>query len=316
MAGDHHHHHHDHGHHGHSHSHGHDHGDLKALGIALAITASFMGVEFVAGHLFGSLAVIADAWHMLSDAGSLGLALFATWIGRRPRSTRKTFGYRRLEVLAALANGVLLAAAAVLIVAEAWERWSHPLPIDGLPVAGIGFAGLVINLVTAAFLHHRSKENVNVRAALAHVLGDALGSCAAIGAGLVVYWTGELRADPLLSVAVSLLLLWSAWRILKDTSHILMEGTPEGLDPKVIERAILTVPGVGSVHDLHLWSISAEEPALMAHVVLAEGTAHGERVARSVCNLLESQFEIHHATIQPEEAPPRIVQLGTPVTPP
>lgn len=314
MAGGHDHHDHDHAHDHHGHGHGHSHGtsDIRALALALSVTAVFAVFEFIAGNLFGSLAVIADAWHMLSDSGSLALALFATWIGRRPRSPRKTFGYRRIEVLAALANGALLAAAAVLIVGEAWERWWNPPQVEGLKVAAIGLAGLVVNLASAAFLHGRGEENVNVRAALAHVLGDALGSCAAIAAGLVVYWTGELRADPALSVAVSFILFWSAWRILRDTSHILMEGTPEGLDPIEIERAILSVAGVGSVHDLHLWSIAPGQSAVTAHIVLFEGTAHGERVARAVCDLLEARFHIHHATIQPEEAPPKIVQLGTP----
>jgi cobalt-zinc-cadmium efflux system protein len=152
---------------------------------------------------------------------------------------------------------------------------------------------------------------VNVRAALAHVLGDLLGSCAAIASGLIVYWTGLLRADPLLSVVVSVLLLWGSWRIIGETGHILMEGTPEGIDAAELEAAIHRVPGVGSVHDLHVWLIAAGQPAVTAHIVLAAGVFHGEQIARSVCEMLERQFHVHHATIQPEPRPPGIVQLGT-----
>jgi cobalt-zinc-cadmium efflux system protein len=304
---------HDHDHHGHEHSH-HQHGqsaDLRALIVALVLTLLITGVELVGAALYQSLALTADGWHMFSDAGSLALAVFATMIARRPRSARKTFGYHRLEVLAALANGVLLAAASVLIVHEAWVRWWSPSDVKGWQVAIVGAVSLIVNLLSAYLLHRRGHDNMNVRAALAHILGDVLGSCAAIAAGLVVQLTGERRADPLLSIVVSVLLLWSSWRIISETAHILMEGTPEGFDARKIEVAIARVPGVGSVHDLHVWSIAAGQPAVTAHVVLAEGAYHGEQVARAVCELLERQFQIQHATIQPEPRPPAIVQLGT-----
>lgn len=271
----------------------------------------FIAVEFVAAHLTGSLALLADAWHMVSDAGSLALALGASVLARRPRSVRKTFGYRRLEVLAALVNGVLLGVAAVLIVFEAIDRLQNPQPVKGLGVAIVGGAGLAVNLAAAAILLRGAKGSVNVRAALAHVLGDALGSVAAIAAGLIVYFTGETRADPILSMFVAVLLLWGAWRVVSETAHILMEGTPEGLDPADVERTIREVPGVASVHDLHIWSITAGEPAVTAHVVLEDGGWHGEEVAQSVCSALERRFHLHHATIQPEPPPRRIVQLGT-----
>jgi cobalt-zinc-cadmium efflux system protein len=316
-------HHHDHGHdHSHEHEHDHEHGRAhdhspgrtsattqRALASALALTATFMVVEFVAGHLARSLALIADAWHMLSDVGALSLALFATRLGGRPRSARKTFGYKRFEVLAALANGVLLGAAAVLIVSEAVQRLRAPTDVAGLTVVGVGVAGLVVNL-SAAWLLHRDTHSVNVRAALAHVLGDALGSCAAIVAGLVVHFTGENRADPLLSMGVALILLWSAWRIVSETAHILMEGTPAGFDPVAIEQALLEVPGVASVHDVHVWSISAGEPAVTAHVVLEPGPWHGVLVAREAAQQLEQRWGIRHCTIQPEPPDPGLVQLG------
>lgn len=291
--------------HGHAHSHR---GTTRALGLALALTASFMVVEFVAGHLTGSLALLADAGHMLSDVGSLSLALFATWIARRPPSANKTYGYKRFEVLAALANGVLLGVAAVIIGLEAHERWHAPRDVHGVGVIAVGVAGLVINLVSAAILHERGRHNVNVRAAMAHVLADALGSCAAIVAGLVVFFTGETRADPLLSVVVATILLWGASRLVGEAAHILMEGTPQGFNPAEVERTIQSVEGVASVHDLHLWSITSGEPALTAHVVLQPGH-RGEVVARSVAAAVESAFHIHHCTIQPEAPPAGIVQL-------
>jgi cobalt-zinc-cadmium efflux system protein len=307
---------HDHDHAGHGHAHGHGHhahtADLKALAVALGLTALFMVVEFVAASYLGSLALAADAWHMLSDVGSLGLAAFATTLAGRPRSVRKTFGYRRFEVLAALANGVLLGVASVLIVREAWERLWTPPSVGGTGVAVVGAVGLLVNILSAWFLQARSQGNVNVRAALAHVLGDALGSCAAIAAGLIIHFTGETRADPILSVVVSFVLLWSAWRVISEATHILMEGAPEGFDAAEIESVIGRVPGVASVHDLHVWSIASGIPAVTAHIVMAEGAYHGEQVAQSVCAALKRQFEIEHATIQPEPRPPGIVRLGVP----
>jgi cobalt-zinc-cadmium efflux system protein len=300
-------------HHGHHHHHGHDgDDDSVTLALALGITLAVAIGEVAAGFWTGSLAVIADAWHMLSDAGSLGLALAATRLATRPRSLRKTFGYRRLEVLAALANGLLLAVVAVSIVREAWERLHHPEPVRGLGVIVTGTVTLIVNLAIAALLHRRSAGNLNVRAALAHVVGDAAGSGAAIIAGAVVLWTGETRADPLLSLLVAGLLLWSAWRLVRETAHILMEGTPVGFDPLQIEAAICSVPGVASVHDLHVWTIGAGQPAVSAHVVMGPGEQRGDQLARAVCVVLEQRFAISHSTIQPEPASPPLVPLGTP----
>lgn len=306
---------HDHGHAGkggHSHGHAPAAGDtraIRALSFALVLTAGFMVVEFAASALFHSTALKADAWHMLSDVGSLALAMFATTIAVRPRSRRKTFGYKRVEVLAALLNGVLLGVAAVLVVSEALSRLQHPAPVSGEGVLGIGIAGLVVNLIAAALLH-RGSDSLNVRAALAHVIGDALGSCAAIVAGAVIALTGDTRADPALSLLVAGILLWSAWRLVAETSHVLLEGAPEGLDPHELERTIGGVAGVASVHDVHVWSISQGEPAVMAHVVLASGGFHGDQVAQTVCDVIHQRYGIHHVTIQPEPPPPGIVQLG------
>lgn len=298
-----------HGPHGGGHAHG---GGLRELLLALGLTGSFAGVEFAAGWLARSDVLVADAWHMVSDAASLALASFAAVLALRPRSARKTFGYRRLEVLAALANGVFLGVAAGFVVREAILHLQSPPEVDGRVVVAVGALGLAINLLSAWFLHRKAGASVNVRAALAHVLGDAAGSAAAIVAGLVVLVAHEPRADPALSLVVAAILLWSAWHLVSDTAHILMEGTPEGLDPAAVEAAIRAVPGVASVHDLHLWSITSGEAAVTAHVVLAAGGHHGVEVAQSVCRALEERFGLRHATIQPEPAAPAIVQLRRP----
>lgn len=297
-------------HHHHHHHHAGD--DVRALTLALTITALGTIGELVVGWASGSLALVADGWHMVSDAGSLGLALAATKLSRRPRSPRKTFGYKRLEVLAALANGVMLGVVAVLVVIEAVQRFRTPTEIHSKAVIAMGAVTLVLNAAIAVHLSRQGGGNLNVKAALAHVIGDALGSAAAMLAGLIVLFTGETRADAVLSILVAALLLWNTWRLVGETSHILMEGTPTGFDPIQIEVAIAEVPGVSSVHDLHVWSIGAGEPAISAHIVLAQGGYHGDQVARAVCDALQRRFGVAHATIQPEPPPPRMVQLGTP----
>lgn len=296
--------------HGHGHAHhGHSHGIVqaptssrasRALIIALCLTTTFMVVEAVAGFITNSLALLADAGHMLSDAASLSLALFAILIGRRPRSKRKTFGYKRLEVLAAMANGAALGVLAILIAVEAVKRWQDPPEVLGEGVIIVGVVGLLINLTSAFILHRGGGDSVNVRAALAHVLGDALGSVAAIASGILVVSTGNFRVDPILSLVVAGILLWGAWRILGETVHILMEGTPEGMDVAEVERLILEVPGVGNVHGVHIWSITSGEIAVTAHVVLASAADRGAEVAMSVRKMLVERYHLHHVTIQPE----------------
>lgn len=296
---------HGHSHDGHSHSHSHANTASRALAFALGLTATFMVVEAVAGWLTGSLALLADAGHMLSDVGSLSLALFAMHIGRRPRSKRKTFGYKRLEVLAAMLNGVALGVLAVLIAIEAVERLQDPREVIGEGVIVVGALGLMVNLVSAWVLHRGGSGSVNVRAAMAHVLGDALGSVAALTSGIVVVVTGEVWADPMLSLVVAGILLWGAWRILGETVHILMEGTPEGMDVADVERIISEHPGVGSVHGVHVWSITTGEVAVTAHVVLASNDYGGAEVAMEVRRALIQRFHLHHVTIQPERPAPK-----------
>lgn len=246
---------------------------------------------------------------MLADAGALGLALWAQIWAAKPPSERSTFGFRRAEVLAAFVNGILLAVTSLAIVVEAIERFRHPVPIVGSAMLIVAVLGLLVNLGIARLLmcgHHR---NVNVRAALAHVLTDALGSVGAIAAGLSVIFLNWTRADALISVAIAVLVAASGWRVLKQTTSILLEAVPVHLDPAAIGRTIAETPGVARCADLHVWSISDSMDAVSAHVVLAEG-AHGVDVCDRVGRRVRSAHRVNLVTIQPiVEAPQGLVAL-------
>jgi len=261
-----------------------------------------MLIEVGVGLYSRSLALIADAGHMLADAGALGLALFAAQIASRPRTERSTFGLRRAEVLAAFVNGMALAGVAVLIVKEAIERWLEPVAVNGPLLLVTAALGLFVNLLVAWLLMRGQKNSINVRAALAHVLSDALGSVGAILAGALVTWFGLVRADPLLSMGIAALVAWSGYRVLRETTAILLEGAPPDLDVAAVERTILDCPGVTEVHDLHVWRISDAFDTLTAHVVLERGS-HGTDVCRVVAERLREVYGLDHVTIQPE--PPR-----------
>jgi len=290
---------HDHG------AHSHDHGAAprRVLAMAFAITSAFMFVEAGVGLWSGSLALLADAGHMLADAGALALALVAQHWAAKSRNERSTYGYHRAEVLAAFVNGIALSVTALLIIGEAVERWLSPQPIHGASMLITAAVGLCVNLIVAAILMRAQRESLNVRAAFAHVLMDALGSVGAIGAGLLVVFTGSLRADPLLSVLIALLVAYSGWRVMKETTRILLEAVPAHLDAVAIERAILGCPGVAGLHDLHIWRISDKFDTLTVHVTLARG-AHGTDVCRIVSDTLEQRFGLSHVTVQPEAPPP------------
>jgi cobalt-zinc-cadmium efflux system protein len=269
------------------------------LAFALALTASFMFVEGAVGLWSGSLALLADAGHMLADAGALALALVAQHWAGRSRTERSTFGFRRAEVLAAFVNGIAISVAAIWIVKEAVERWMAPVGIRGGTMLATACAGLLVNAVVAALLMRAQKESLNVRAAFAHVVVDALGSVGAIFAGLAVVLFGIQRADPLLSVVIALLVAYSGWRLLKETTAILLEGAPPNLDVGAIERSILGCPGVAGLHDLHVWRISDSFDALTVHVTLERG-AHGTVVCKAICQRLHDEFGLDHVTVQPE----------------
>jgi len=296
--------HHDHGHGGHG-GHGHDHASTaqRTLLTALGLTLAFTVVEVVVGLYSGSLALLADAGHMLADAAALGLALAAQKFAGRERTERSTFGFRRAEVLAAFVNGMALAGVAVLVLKEAIERWMEPVAIHGSAMLWTAAVGLLVNLIVAAILMRGQKHSINVRAAFAHVLSDALGSVAAITAGLAVVFFDEARADPALSMVIAVLVAYSGFRILRETSAILLEGAPPHLDVVAVERVIRECPGVAEVHDLHVWRISERFDALTAHVVLERGH-HGTEVCQRVAERLHEVHGLDHVTIQPEAPRP------------
>lgn len=267
-----------------------------------------MLVEAAVGVYTQSLALLADAGHMLADAGALALSLAAQKFAARPRTERSTYGLRRAEVLAAFVNGMVLAGVAVLILKEAVERWMNPVVIRGEAMLATAATGLMINLVVAAILLRGHTQNINVRAAFAHVLSDALGSVAAIGAGLAVVSFGAYRADPLLSGAIALLVAWSGFRILRETAGILLEAAPAHLDVGSIEQTIRSTVGVAEVHDLHVWRISDRFDTLTAHVVLEQGQ-HGNEVCRAVAERLKATYGLDHVTIQPESPRPNELVL-------
>ncbi len=261
-----------------------------------------MVVEVAIGLWSGSLALLADAGHMLADAGSLVLAIVAQHFAGKPRTDRTTYGFRRAEVLAAFVNGIALAFVALLIVKEAVERWMAPIDIQGRPMLATAVGGLAVNLLVAWMLT-RGQSNLNIRAAMAHVLTDALGSVGAILASLAVLLWGLTRADPVLSALIALLVAFSGWRVLRETTGILLEGAPPHLDVAEIERAIQACDGVAAVHDLHVWRISERFDMLTAHVTLQRGR-HGTDVCREVAECLRQNYGLSHVTIQPEPPPP------------
>jgi cobalt-zinc-cadmium efflux system protein len=291
--------------HGLAHAHAHAHGgatDSFALRAAFAVTAGTLVLEAVGGWLTGSVALLADAGHMLTDAGALAVALFAAQLASRPRTAHMTFGYGRVEILAALGNGFLLGGVSVGIAVEAIERLRDPGPVAVGPMIAIACVGLVANLVSAQFLRGSERANLNVRAAYLHVLGDALGSIAAIGAGLTMALGGLRAADGIAALAIAALLVASAVRLMRDAVDVLLERSPRHLDPEQIAREVRAIPGVVSIHDLHVWTVSSGFLAMSGHVDLASG-ADAEQVRKAVHRLLHQTYDIRHTTIQTEHAP-------------
>ena len=286
--------------------------------MALTLTLGFMGVEAVVGYLSGSLALLADAGHMLGDSGALALALIAARMAERPRTELRTYGLKRAEVLAAFVNGIVLFGIALMIIREAVERFMVPVAIHGRAMLYAAIAGLLVNLLSALILMRGDKGNLNVRTALLHVLSDALGSVAAIVAAIGALWFGSQRLDPALSLLIALLILIGGYRVLRETTSILLEGAPPHIDVAAVERAIASTPGVASLHDLHVWRISEQFDALTAHVTLSRG-AHGTEVCKLVADRLKAEFKLEHVTIQPEAPPPdelvnvRLSRDGAPI---
>jgi len=281
--------------HDHNHSHG---GSGNMLVFAVLLTLGYAAVEAGVGLWAGSLALVADAGHMLNDAAALALAAGAAWLARRPPSPRHSYGLGRAEFMAALINSLGLLALVAWLTVSAVERLQTPQPVMGEAVSITAAIGLAINLLVA-WLLARGEKNINTRAALLHVMGDLLGSVAALLAGLVIYFTGWTPIDPLLSLAIGALILFSSLRLLREALHGLMEGAPFEIAPEEVGKALAAVPGVASVHDLHIWQVKAGETLLSAHLVVHDIT-RWESVLEASYTLLAERFDIRHATLQPE----------------
>ena len=285
-------------------AHDHDHARVdsrRALAIALALTAGFTVVEVVGGIAAGSLALLADAVHMLSDNVAIALSLVAVWLAAKPSTPERTYGYKRAEVLAALANGALLVALAIWIFVESIMRFRDPGdPLGGWMLA-IALLGLCVNLASGAVLARARRGSLNVEAALRHVAADVLGSIGVAVAAVVILTTGWDQADPVVSIVIGVLVLASAWSILRDSTEILLESTPRGLDVDALGRRLAGAPGVVEVHDLHVWTITSGFTALSAHVLVRPGEdCHGRR--RELERMVHDEFAIEHTTLQVDHA--------------
>lgn len=292
---------HSHGHHGHGHGHSHGPNNKKGLIIALTITTGIMVLEFFGGLVTNSLALLSDSGHMLNDAASLALSLFALWLSSKAATARKSYGYHRFEILAALLNGVTLFVIAFFIAREAYERFLAPPEVASGSMMAIASIGLLANLISAWVLVKQSdvKDNVNVRSAYLHVLGDALGSVGAIIAGVLMMAFGWYIADPTISVFVAILILRGAWGVITHTVHILMEGTPASVNLDELKESLRGIQGVKDVHDLHVWTITSGLDSLSAHLLIEQGLDE-QVILQEAIHLMEEHFGIHHCTIQIE----------------
>ncbi|HQZ90937.1 MAG TPA: cation diffusion facilitator family transporter [Thermomicrobiales bacterium] len=275
--------------------------ERRPLAIALAITAIFLVVEAAGGLLTGSLALLADAGHMLTDVAALALALFAIWLAQRPATPTRSFGYLRAEVLAALANAAALIAISLLIFWEAIRRLGAPPEVDSGPMLVVAIAGLLANATSAWVLSRGGghRHNLNTRGAFLHVISDMLGSAGAIVAALVMLATGWYLADPLLSAGIGLLVLWNAWRLLRESVDVLLEATPPEIDPAAVRDALGEIDGIEGIHDLHVWTVTSGLVALSSHVEVAPGS-DWDRLLPEASDLLADRFGVGHITLQPE----------------
>jgi cobalt-zinc-cadmium efflux system protein len=292
---------------GHDHSHGHappvDADNQRRVFWAMLVTGAFMAVEVAGGLISGSLALLADAGHMLTDTASLALAWFAFRLGRKPADNARSYGYQRFQVLAAFVNGATLIAIVGWIAVEAVGRLLSPQPVMGGTMMAVAVLGLIVNLVAFRLLHGGDQHNLNLRGAALHVLGDLLGSVAAIAAAVVILATGWTPIDPLLSLLVAGLILRSAWMLVRQSGHILLEGTPSHLDIEEIKRELpAAVPAVSDVHHVHAWSLTAERPLVTLHANVRQGADHG-RVLQAIKTHLSERFAVEHSTVQLEPGP-------------
>jgi cobalt-zinc-cadmium efflux system protein len=271
------------------------------LAVALAITISFFVVELIGGYITNSLALAADAWHMLNDAVALAFALIAAWIAGRPSDLRKTFGYHRAEILAAFLNGIFLWAVVILIIFSAIQRLQTPATVASQEMLLIAVIGLAANGLSAGVLSRSKSESLNVKSAFLHVVSDTLGSVAVIAAGLVMFFTGWYQADPIFSMLVAILISYGAYKLIRESINVLLEGVPPDIDMATVERKIREQKGVKGVHDLHVWCITPTKIcALSCHVVVEESVDR-RKLMSDLIAVLDAVFGIDHTTIQLEE---------------
>ena len=281
--------------------HRHHDSNLRRVVLALLLTGTFMIVEVIGGILSGSLALLADAGHMLTDTMALALAAAAFHVSKRPADNKRTFGYQRFQILAAFVNGLSLLLIVGWILYEAIERLLYPQAVIGGTMLIVAAAGLVVNIVAFAILHSGDRDNLNIRGAALHVAGDLLGSVAAIVAALVIIYTGWTTIDPILSVVVAMLILKSAWTLVKRSAHVLLEGAPEWLDvDDMQDRIVSQVDGVSSIHHVHVWGLTPQDLMLTMHVCLATEPGNPTQVIRDIKNLLRREYSIGHSTIEVE----------------
>lgn len=302
-----------HSHGGHSHGHGHSHGaglghshhDLrneskKGMLTVLALTGTYMVIECVTGFLTGSLAMFADAGHMLSDVGALLLSLLAVWFASKPATPGKTYGYYRSEILAGFFNALALVVLSLVVLYEAYRRFSNPPEVHGIPVLIVAAIGLAMQLVSLKMLKKSADASINTRAAYLEILGDSLASVGVIVSSLVIIFTKWYAADPIISGMIGLAILPRTWLLLSECVNILMEGTPGHIDLSSLRTAITAVPGVQGVHDIHVWTITSGLDAMSGHIII-DSTAPAEEVLTSVTKILNEDFDLHHTTIQVEQ---------------
>ncbi|ODT15595.1 MAG: cation transporter [Kaistia sp. SCN 65-12] len=271
----------------------------RSLIWALALTTTFLVVEVIGAWISGSLALLADAAHMLTDAGGLALALFAIWFAARPPSAAKTYGYLRAEVLAALVNAVVLLLLAVYILYEAYQRIFAPPEVASTPMLIVAVVGLVVNLISMRLLAAGSEESLNLKGAYFEVLADMLGSLGVIASALIIMFTGWTLADPIIGAAIGLFIVPRTWALLKHAVNILLEGTPAGFELAKLDEALRALPGVIDTHDLHVWTITSGIDAMSGHLVIADGADH-QALLIAARTVLHETFGIDHSTIQIE----------------
>ncbi len=276
---------------------------LGKLKLALGLTFVYMLAEAVGGWFANSLALIADAGHMLTDVAALSLTLAAIWFASRPATAKKTFGYYRLEILAAFVNGIALVLISLWVIYEAFERWNAPPEIKGFELTAVAVGGLLVNLVCAYLLHGDHTHDLNMRGAWLHVVGDALGSVVAIAAGVSILTLGWTWTDALGSFLISLIIIFSAWNLIKESVNVLLEGTPAHINLAAVEDTILETSGVAGVHDLHIWTIASGLEALSAHIIYSQATPQPE-LLKNLRRKLHDGFGIDHLTIQMETHEP------------